>query len=84
MKKSVFALTGAILFAATTALASDEFIADCEEFKEANSVEGDCACMAEAVASDDDLASEIMAMESLDDFDGLSDAAKAIVEDCGE
>ena len=82
MRRTFGVAAAGFLFVTTTALASDAFIEDCEEFKAANGVGGDCACMAEA-AEAAGVADEIMATETLEDIESLSDAAKAVIDDCG-
>lgn len=79
--KRVFVLTASVVLAATAVYADDDFIADCEEFKAANGVGGDCECMAEA-ATEAGVADEIMAIETIDEIDSLSDEAKAAVDSC--
>ena len=83
MKVSTLFAAGAsiTLILAGAALADDAFVSDCEEFKASNGVEGDCECMAEA-ASEAGVSDEIMATETLDDLEGLSDAASKVVEAC--
>lgn len=83
MKPTIpFTVAMAALFISTAAIASDEFVADCEEFKAANGVDGDCECMAAAVEGNQELADEIMGTETLDDIDDLSAEAKEVIESC--
>lgn len=78
--RAIIAWSVAFIFAGA-AYASDAFIADCEEFKATNGIEGDCKCMAEK-ASEASVADELEATTTLDDLDGLSEAAKAVVDAC--
>lgn len=82
MIQAVSIIAAGFLLLATAAIASDAFVKDCEEFKEANGVDGDCACMADA-AEAAGVADEIMATQTLEDIERLSDEAKAVIDDCG-
>ncbi|MEM1102971.1 MAG: hypothetical protein AAGH48_02565 [Pseudomonadota bacterium] len=78
---SMIASCAALAFAAIGPAQADDFIADCEQFKADNGIDGDCACMAEA-ATDADVRAELMATTTLDDLEGISDAAQAVVDSC--
>ena len=84
MKKFLLLSSFGVALAFTAAFAGDAFLADCEEFKSANGVDGDCPCMADAVSDNEALAKEIMAMETVDEIDGLSDEAKAVIGKCSK
>jgi len=75
-------LVVAALAAWAGAAAADDFIADCEEFKTTNEIEGDCQCMLDATATDPATRDELMATATLDDLEGLSEAAQAVVDAC--
>ncbi|MEL6665948.1 MAG: hypothetical protein AAFQ24_07405 [Pseudomonadota bacterium] len=81
MKLRLLTLAAAFAALTTPAFADEAFVKDCEEFKAANGVDGDCSCMAEK-AEEAGVAEEIMATETLDDIDGLSDEAKEVIEAC--
>ena len=85
MKTIIFAAF--VGFGLTSAAYADEaekagFIEDCEQFKAANNVDGNCECMAEKLENKPDLAAEIMATETLDDVASLSEQALEIIETC--
>ena len=81
LTKTIIAVGAGALIMGAVALADDAFVADCEEFKATNGIEGDCECMAEEAVKAD-VAAEIEATTTLDDLDGLSEAAKQVVEAC--
>jgi len=83
MKRTLVIISiGALIFA-SAAYANDRWMDDCEAFKAANpEAAADCGCMAEAIGDDEALMAEMIATETLDDVERLSDAAKAIIESC--
>jgi hypothetical protein len=73
--------TIAAMLAATTMQTPDDFMARCMEATGPESPM-DCACLTEKVSADPELMAEFLAMESAEDMEAASDAAKAAVADC--
>jgi hypothetical protein len=78
----MFASIIAALLALSTTQSTDELQAACEQYQAEYGGEADCACLAEAVAADEDLMAEIAGITSPDELANASDDFKQAVEDC--
>ncbi len=83
MKKiSILGGICAVALFAGAASANDELLAGCEAFQAEYGGNSDCQCLADAVASDDDLVAEFLSVTSPDDVPNLSEAAQSAIASC--